>query len=295
MSIPEEPRGPAAPRPPGGAPRPTPFALALPGTAWCDDRFRAIAQEAEARGVDPGDPGAFLLLAQVGAALQDLRPEDAASPEALHSFGGFLFHAFRLLGPGAGGAPCLLEIRPGDTPGLVAGEVGVGGWDGRPPAGAGYLRLPTQRFWVRPGGADTTPEALDGVAWAVRGGDGAKAAPALHLLAVSGIVKGRPGFSVLPLPSVPLSEAPLWAEATARPEGEGADFEPTLPGGELAGFHSIETAGELLKLVARAFAAAGAAGSGDATEAGRAPGAGIDDRFRLHTLALDPEDPTHAP
>jgi hypothetical protein len=282
-----------AARPSGGEGRPTPFALALPGADWCRERFQAIAEEAGVREINPGDPGSFLLLAQVGAALQDLLPEEDAAPGELHSFGRFLFHAFHLLPPGDGAPPLLLEVGPEAARSLVAASISSPEWNGEAPSGAGYLRLPPQRFWVRPGGPESIPEGLDGVAWTVssHGAEG----PTLHLLALSGIVPGRPGFSVLPLPGVPFRDAASWIGMHARPEGAGADFETTLPGGELGGLHSVETAGEVVKLVALAFAGGGGGGLAEGEGPPPVPDAGFDACFERRTLPPGPEDPKHAP
>lgn len=257
------------------SPRPTPFALGLPGEGWADETFAALVAEAGSRGTDPSEPGGFLLLARVGAALQDLRREEDASPEAFHAFGLFLFHAFHLLG-GVFEAPGLLlevteEVAERLVQGDAEGEPGPGEERAPPlPAPAGYLQLPRHRFWTRPGGEEAPAEALDGVAWTRTRGPGGDAR--LAVLAVTGVVEDRAGFSVLPLPPVPLADAGSWARARGREEGEGEDFASTLPGGELAGFYSVETAGELLKLVARAFLHADAIAGRNASPGPDSPG-----------------------
>lgn len=276
--------------------RSTPFALGLPGEAWVRERFAAIAEEARVRGVELHDPSAFLLLAQVGASLDDLREagaESGAPSEAFHAFGLFLFHAFHLLGGGmpwggaetSGAGGLLVELDPDTARALVAVEARVpSGWTGELPAEAGYLRLPRNLFWTRPGGEGSRPEALDGVSW-VRC-RGASERSDLALLAVSGIVGERPGFSVLPVPPVPLVEAGGWLHAPARAEGAGSDFAPTLPGGELGRLHSVETAGELLKLAARAMAWASAVPGSLVPEASTEEGARSAPDFRLRTTRL---------
>jgi hypothetical protein len=235
------------------APRSTPFGLGLPGVAWVEERLGAIAEEARARGSDPSDPGAFLLLAQVGASLGDLRADEASSPELFHSFGLFLFHAFHLF-QGDTAPGLLLDVAPAMARYLVEADPAPAGWEGDLPAPAGYLRLPRHLFWTRPGGEEAPAEALDGIAW-VRSRTRA-GVPHLALLAVTGMVGERSGFSVLPVPPVPLGDARRWLTETARAPEEGPDFGSTLPGGELGRLYSVETAGELLKLVARALALA---------------------------------------
>jgi hypothetical protein len=270
-------------------PRPTPFALALPGPDWIREHFGAMAREARSRGSDPADPGAFLLLAQVGATLEELRPGGAAGPESFHAFGRFLFHAFHLF-------PVDAEEGDAETPpgGLVLdvevaaarGLVDEGAASPAPPPGSetvlpaphGYLRLPRHLFWARPD-PEGTPEAVDGVAWSLTRGRGG--IDQLAVLAVTGVVPGREGFSVIPVPPVPLADAGRWASEAARAPNQGADFSPTLPGGELGELYSVETAGELLKLVARALAAANRAGA-------LLPGApleGLDRLLRVRRLA----------
>lgn len=237
-----------------GSTRPTPFALGLPGAAWAEERLGAIAEEARVRGRDPADPGTFLLLAQVGASLEDLRPEDeASSPELFHSFGLFLFHAFHLL-RGDAVPGLLLDVEPAMARYLVEADPAPAGWEGDLPAQAGYLRLPRNLFWTRPGGEAEPAEALDGIAW-VRS-RGSAGIPHLAVLAVTGMVGERSGFSVLPVPPIPLADARRWLTERGRDPGQGPDFESTLPGGELGRLYSVETAGELLKLLARALALA---------------------------------------
>jgi len=253
-----------------GSTRPTPFALGLPGAKWAEERLGAIAEEARARGRDPADPGIFLLLAQVGASLEDLRPEDeASSPELFHSFGLFLFHAFHLL-RGDGVPGLLLDVEPAMARYLVEADPAPAGWEGDLPAPAGYLRLPRNLFWTRPGGEAEPAEALDGIAWVQS--RGSAGIPHLAVLAVTGMVGERSGFSVLPVPPVPLADARRWLTERGRDPGQGPDFETTLPGGELGRLYSVETAGELLKLVARALALAVTAPEAIRWEAAEAQG-----------------------
>jgi hypothetical protein len=255
--------------------RANPFHLGLPDGRWMTERVQAIAAEAQARGTQLEDPGGFLLLAQVGASLMDLRPDGAgtepgAIPEPairqqlFHSFGMFFFQAFHLLRPDAsqdaarsgGGQPgaVLLAVDAATLPALVdpAFEHDVSGW--HLPAPAGYLLLPANRFWTRPHGEDVAAEAVDGIGWVFRPGE----PDALSLVAVTGVIPGRPGFSVLSVPLVPLADAPGWTHAEARSASMGQDFAPNLPGAELGGLFGIETAGELLKLLARSVALVGA-------------------------------------
>jgi len=238
--------------------RPTPFSLGLPGRKWVEERFAAIEAEARSRGSDLLDPSTFLLLAQVGVSLQDLRPDDAeTSPELFHTFGSFLFHAFHLL---RGESPgLLLDLEPGAARYLVEAQPTPEGWDRSLPASAGYLRLPPHLFWTRPAGDSAPAEAVDGISWCMsapasgHAPEGTDRASGLSLLVITGVRADRPGFSVLPLPMVSMADVGSWLGRKARPDGAGEDFQTTLPGGELGNLYSMETSGETLKLVARAL------------------------------------------
>lgn len=215
----------------------------------------------------------------------DAESHDSDAPDAASDvgarFGGFLFflhHACRH----ATGAPLLVALPEGAIPRLVAAGSTEGAEDASPPqaapsaagspaesgstgaappagrglpAASGYLRLPRNRFWVRPGGDGSPAEALDGISWVARQvGRGDEGGTLVSLLAVSGILPGRPGFSVLPLPPLALQDLVGWRDREAREPGAGVDFSSTLPGGELGGLHSVETPAELVKLTARGLA-----------------------------------------
>lgn len=217
--------------------RVTPYELAIPGRAFVEENFPAIAREAESRGVDPADPGRFILLASAGAALQEIKGE-SDDPELIRQHGALLFHAWHLWRHGE-----RIVLAPVErVRALVEGKVGSEGWEPRLPVPAGYLQLPQHMVWVRAGEGDS-PESLDGFFWTRSAGD------TLSLLLVAGIQRDRAGFSVVEIPPLPLAEAGEWLRIRGR-EG-GKDFAPTLPGGELAGLYSVETGGEALKLAAR--------------------------------------------
>ena len=219
----------------------TPFELAFPD----GERLRALGvevdEEAAARGVDATDPHAFLTLGAVGAVVHRLRGADAP-PEAARQYGALVFHAVRFQVAGrplyvlsASASRHLVEGPP-------AGEASA-------PAAAGYLQLPQHLFWAGPV-ADAPPESVDGMFWAVSG------AGSLHVLAVTGVRPDRPGFGAHALPAAPLSDVGAWIRADVREHGE--DYASALPGRELDRLYSVETAGELLKLLARFFAYLGA-------------------------------------
>ena len=56
--------------------RVTPYEMALPGRAFAEERFELIREEADRRGVDIWDPGAFSMLEQSRRAIADIRVED---------------------------------------------------------------------------------------------------------------------------------------------------------------------------------------------------------------------------
>ncbi|MFW5951550.1 MAG: hypothetical protein ACOCVZ_05485 [Gemmatimonadota bacterium] len=251
--------------------RPDPYELVF-GAESIDERlFPPIAEEADARRLPLDDPERFVFLSSVGKLLQAIagtapdeagagppaqaapggptsdeeasRGEAEASREAIRHYGRVLFHAFhhwRARKP--------TETLPEEKVRWLLDEVTtVGDWSLRPPAPAGYLRLPRNLVWAAPA-ANQRPEPADGFFWMLEEPDGEPAR--LHVLLALGVRPDRPGFSIVTTTGV-LDDEPHWANARGRPEG--GDFETTLPGGELDGLYSIETAAELLKLVSRAF------------------------------------------
>ena len=56
--------------------RVTPYEMALPGRAFAEERFELIREEADRRGVDIWDPGAFSMLEESRRAIADIRVED---------------------------------------------------------------------------------------------------------------------------------------------------------------------------------------------------------------------------
>jgi len=239
--------------------RVTPYELALPGRGFVDRHFPAIAEEVEARGADPGDPGAFVLLAAAGAALKEIRgeSEDAA---LIHQHGLLLFHGWHLW---RAGEPLFL-LRESLARRVLGEDPVVPGWTVPPEPLAGYVQLPQHLVWIRQGEGER-PESVDGFFWASSSGD------TLSLLYISGVIRDRPGFSVIPLPALPRGELGRWADVRVREDGE--DFATTLPGGELEGLRSLETGGEAVKLAARILRRL-AGDSGPAQESPREPGGG---------------------
>lgn len=231
--------------------RVTPFERAFPDDDTAEERMDRIRRDGQDEGMGEAleDPGRFLSLPAVAEVVHGIR-DPSAGGEEVHKHGIFLYHAFHFHQAGqplifldTGAARYLVETGPGR-------EDGESEDDGdeelvvRLPALAGYLQLPRQLFWMEPVG-EGTPEPVDGIFWASPDGE------RLSLLVIGGMRDDRPGFSVVPLPPVPLSDAGTWLRTPVRETG--ADFETSLPGGELERLYSFETTGEVLKLVARAF------------------------------------------
>jgi hypothetical protein len=217
----------------------TPFELILPSAAFADERFPRVREEADKRGLGLSDPGSFALLSEVGVILREIRGE-GEDPRLIHQHGALLFHSFHFW---TAARPVFLLER-----GVVRHITGAGpeesGWEARLPGKAGYVQLPHHLVWAR-GGEDDPPESLDGFFWS------APSEESLSLLVVLGVRKDRPGFTVVPLPTIPLSAAVPWASLQVREEG--GDFSSDLPGAELEGLYSVGAGAEVLKLAMRAF------------------------------------------
>jgi hypothetical protein len=224
----------------------TPFELAFPDLDRLDVLVTSVVEEARQLGVDPWNRGAFLLLGSVGALLRDLKPPESGS-ETFQEYGTMAFHSFHFH---RSGRPVVLvtaalvrHLVEEDLPaGNVPGEASHGRVEA--PGPSGYIQLPRHLFWVRTA-PENRPEPVDGLFWTLSGGE------ALHLLLVLGLRDDRPGLAVVVVSDAPWEDASHWLRADVRATGK--DFETTLPGGELDGLYSIETAGEALKLVARLF------------------------------------------
>lgn len=228
----------------------TPFELLLPDADFAAERFAAVEAEAAERGSDLSDPEQFVMLMAVGETLRELRGPGESS-KRIGEHGSLLFHAYHFRRAGrplwllsAPAARFLVEAAGGSPP-----EV-------EPPGPAGYVQLPQHLFWARSeperpvpegeDGGEAPPQPVDGVFWTAAGAR-------LSVLAVLGVREDRPGFGVVPLPPLPVADAPAWAADEMREAG--GDFRSDMPGAELESLYEIRTAGELLKLVARAFGA----------------------------------------
>lgn len=221
--------------------RRTPWEVAFPDEATAEDWMARIRDGAGRDGMESAlrDPGRFLSLPSVAEVVHEMR-EPGVGGEEVQKHGVLLFHAFHF----HEAERVLLFLETGAVRYLVEADVDAGRGAADPPASAGYIQLPHQLFWTTPA-EEAPPEPVDGMFWAVPDGE------RLSLLLVGGMREDRPGFSVIPLPPVPLSDADAWLRGQVRESG--SDFETTLPGGELDRLYSIEATGEALKLAARVF------------------------------------------
>ncbi|HET9947531.1 MAG TPA: hypothetical protein VFQ22_01270 [Longimicrobiales bacterium] len=221
----------------------TPLEIAFPDAEALAGVAAAAEGEAQARGADLSDPDAFAALPAVIGFVGELAAGDV-SPVVARRLAALVFQAAHFLR--AGRPLYLLESAAARA--IVEGALGSGRPE--PPGASGYLQLPQHLFWTRSGEMEA-PESLDGAFWTVSG------SRALHVLAVTGILPGRPGFGVTELPPAPLDESERWIEVEVREDGR--DYEAAFPGAELDRLYEVRSAGELLKLLARFFAHVGAA------------------------------------
>ncbi|MBT8404537.1 MAG: hypothetical protein KJP18_11810 [Gemmatimonadetes bacterium] len=217
--------------------RRTPYERFLPDETFPERHFPAIRAESERRGIGLADPGAFAMLESASEALGELRTE-GESTDTLARHALMLFHAFH---HHAAGAPNYLLETPVLRLVADAEPWSVGADAGELEASV-YLQLPQHLVWAREG--DGPPSSIDGLFRTVTD-DGR-----VHVMAVAGVVGERPGFTVIPVAGAPLSDEAEWVSAGMR--GEARDFSTEIPGAELERLYEIRTAGEMLKLVARA-------------------------------------------
>jgi len=217
----------------------TPYELLLPEEDFADRRFPPIQKEAEERKVSLADPERFVLLGEVGAILRNIRGEEE-DPQSIHQTGMLLFHAYHFWDQGHSFFHVATEV----VRYLVESGPGSGAWNAALPGPAGYVQLPQHLVWV-PGAEDSTPESVDGFFWSAPDGEN------ITLLIVMGLRRDRPGFGVVPLPTLPLSAAGEWAGTQVRSEGE--DFRSSIPGAEHENLYSVVAGAEAVKLAMLLF------------------------------------------
>jgi hypothetical protein len=225
----------------------TPYELVFTEGDFESRIFPRIQDEALAEGVAALRRETFDFLSTVGELVREVTPEDAPA-EALEQYRAMLYHAFHFWSAGRK----LFALETPVARYLVEAAPRLESWSFRLPSESVYLQLPANLFWssISP---ESTPEPVDG--FFVTLGQSVDLAGQeigkLEILVVLGIHRSRAGFSVIPL-DTPIGSGieQSWAEEEGR---QGGDFENVLPGGEISGLYSILTAGEVLKLVARAF------------------------------------------
>jgi hypothetical protein len=223
----------------------TPFEIAFPDRARFAALVAALLDAAESGSVDLTDPDAFATLKPVGDFLVE-RHGDVPRVELIQH-GILLFHAVHFSQAG-----CPLYLLSGPAARMLVRSTSPGpSATPIPPVEAGYLQLPQHLFWSGAPGGDA-PESVDGAFWTV------SAADRLHVLPIIGVRPDRAGFGALSVPDAPLAHAADWVQASMREGSE--DYSSRMEGAELDQLYAIETAGEVLKLIARFFAHAATAG-----------------------------------
>lgn len=200
-----------------------PFTLAY--GPYVPARFTDIRSALGAEGIDPFDRDAWSIARPVAELLRELRPDEGLG-EAVADLLALTHAAFLFWQEGE---RRINLSRPSLDQLVQAPAVPPGGPGGRT---AYYAGLPPGRVWGTPVPA-AQPEPLEG--WfATAAGD------RLEVVAVFGLLPGRPGFTV--------------ARAEGRPPGALARadqsplFSPVLPGGAAAGLWSVVGGEELLEL-----------------------------------------------
>ncbi len=206
-------------------PRVTPFDLVFDPIA--DDRFPAIRDALAAKGSDPRDRDAFLMVPETASLIRDLRPDDGVG-EGMDQLVALAHHAYLFW---AAERP-VLPLEQADLEALLEGAPTAGG-----EAAARYLQFPERQVWAQALEGEAH-EPLDGL-FVHHTPDGE-----LRVLGVLGVRADRDGFTVVEASGARPTEL-------ARPD-HSAPFSSILPGGAAAGLHSIAGAPELLELGWRA-------------------------------------------
>ncbi len=208
--------------------------------------FPAIRDEAASRGTDIKRRDQFLLLASVGATMQELISDDAPA-EATDEYAELLFHAFHFWAFGRR----LYAFERDAAESLLAPHLDLGHWILAAPPSC-YLQLPNQLVWARVA-AEAAYEPVDGCFVFVDETLPAPDAGAhLRILLLLGVRPDRPGVSLVSY-RTDLDPRTAAAHAAHPWRAEGSPFANTIPGGERMGFHSISTTSELEGFVLRAL------------------------------------------
>jgi hypothetical protein len=204
-------------------PRPTPLDLVF--SQVVEDSFPGIHTALQDAQRDPTDRDAFLMLTEVVELIRQLRPEEGLG-EGMDQLVALVHHAYLTWDAGA----ITLEIGDEQAGELLQPASPI--LEGEVPR-AYYAQFPERRVWAEVL-AGETPEPLDGCFVHVT------PAGELRVLGVFGLRPDRMGFSVV-------EASGARPEQLARADGTPL-FSSTLPGGEVAGLHSITGGEELLEL-----------------------------------------------
>ena len=203
--------------------RATPLDLVFDRAA--ESTFPRIASSLAAGGHDPADRDAFLMDREVVTLLRDLRPDEGLG-EAMDQMVALVHHAYLAWAAGTVTIPVGREAAEellGQAP-EVADSKDVAAY---------YAQFPERMIWAAVI-ENEAPEPLDGIFVSrIPGGD-------LRVLGIFGIRPDRAGLSAVEATGGRV-------ERLAREDGSPL-FDPTLPGGAIAGLRSIVGEEELLEL-----------------------------------------------
>lgn len=203
--------------------RDDPFQLAF--GPFVPDRFEAMRQALEQDEVDPFDRDAWTLSRPGVELLHELRP-DGGLGEGVEELVALAHAAFLFWQQGERVAVVSRPVLDAVLGGARAGSDGAG------LRSAYYVALAPRRVWGNPV-ADAPAEPLEG--WFAVADDSQ-----LALVAVFGLLTGRPGFTAVQVSGPPPGE--LRREDTTGP------FAPVLEGGASAGLWSVIGGEELCEL-----------------------------------------------
>jgi hypothetical protein len=204
----------------------SPFALVFGEIA--EERFPALKASLAAGRVDATDRDAFVLDRAVTEFLRDLVPEDAP-PESLHEFIAVLQHSYLFW---AGGQKTRISENT---------ELPRAPRSPRAPSSPHFVGLPSHLYWGQPD-PDGSHEPVDGF-FIHPFADG------IRVLAIFGLHRERPGFSVAEVAGAP--------PELLLPRADGSSpFAPQMDGGAAAGIRSVAGADELLALAWHALSTA---------------------------------------
>lgn len=217
----------------------TPFDLAFGGEL--ENRFEMVTAESAASLKDPTDLAQFVSLPSVQQLIGEIESPEllAHNPAAAREYHMLLYAAYRYW---SSGKTVLVVGR--DTLSADESAVDESVLSARPPRGACYVQLPERQVWAQV--EDGVPhEPLDGIFVAQSASE-----QQICFVAILGLRPDRAGFSQI-------STAVAPRELAALPQiVQSPYFVPTMEGGDLAGFKSVNSIGELLLLSQLALAQA---------------------------------------